>query len=228
MYLVASLWLSYTSVLMLETNNLPAPDLDELARSSSSSELSKLCRLAIGITVSSEKTKADHITAIQTLSEVDQGRLMVAIDAVMGAVKPIATSPDGGMRHTRTDSTETGDGPLDSATLAASEKARQEAERAYTSLVEESQTLRSAHEDLTLERDELQKEIDRLKEEAHRQKTSGADVMLKGELDQLRSQLRKSEDHLAEAESEVERLTTTEKDLSKKVRERCDTTAAST
>ncbi|CAO1638164.1 unnamed protein product [Parajaminaea phylloscopi] len=205
----------YSEPLRLNIDLLPVPDLDELARTSSNVELCKLCRLAIGITIVSEDTKAEHIAAIQTLPEADQGRLMVAIDAIMGATTPI---PSGGPA-TDSVSADGEDEGSDTAALTRAKRTAEEMEQRYVALMGEHQQLTDSHEDVVGERDELQKEISRLQESAHREKTSGTDALLREEVDRLRSQLRKSEDHLAETEGEVERLSATEKDLNKKITE---------
>lgn len=209
---------SYAESLSLDIKALPVPDLDELARSSSNVELCKLCRLAIGIAILSDTTKAEHIQAIQTLPEADQGRMMVAIDAVMGATKPLSSSSQYTAQQDAASSGDHVDADeyVDRESLAKAKQATREIEKAYLALADEHQSFKNAQDDLVAERRELQKEIARLQESAQREKASGADAILREDVEKLRVQLRKSEDDLAEAESEVERLSSSQKELNKK------------
>lgn len=140
---------------------------------------------------------------------------MVAIDAIMSATKP-----SGGTRRREGSSGEDvvdGDGAASSAALSAANKARAEMERTYLSLADSHATLKTAHEDLQSERDALTAELIQLRSERTRSQTFGVDAVLRDELDSLRSQLRKSENQLAEAEAEVERLSAVQKDQTKKL-----------
>lgn len=139
---------------------------------------------------------------------------MVAIDAVMSATKEAARG-GGAQQHERgsSDDNETNA----AAALAAANQARQEMERSLFSLAEEHATLKSNHEESEAERDSLRRELEQMREERSREQTSGVDVVLKEEVDSLRSQLRKSENSLAEAEQRIERLDALNKEQGKKV-----------
>lgn len=212
----------YTDTLQQSIDALEMPDVNEIARSSSPAELAKLCKLAIGITIQSDNTKTSHVAAIQTLSQDDQQSLMIAIEQVMSSMGHKGASEEssggGGV-----ESAGDGDASASAATAATlaqleqSRKEHQELQRTYLALVDQHQSLKGSHEDAQTEQHELNKEIERLHEEAERRKTSGGEALLRGEVENLKAQLRKSEDNLAEAENEVERLTKVETDLNKKV-----------
>lgn len=173
------------------------PDLDELARSSSLPEVCKMCRLAIGMCVYSDSTKAAHISAIQTLEEAVQARLMVAIDAMMP--KSAADTEEAG----------------DVSAVSAPEVRSSHTDDAYYALVQQFDSLKDSHADLKTEKEQLQHELELL-QEAQGQRSRPDEALLQ-ELDGLRAQLRKSEDSLAEVEAELERRKAMEKDLNKRV-----------
>lgn len=210
----------YTDNLHQSIENLPSPDLDEIARSSSPAEIAKLCKLTIGITIQSDKTKSSHIAAIQTLPQTDQHSLMLAIEGVMSGVVKLTNSVDADSATPKSTShhQDPSDDDAHHRAITALRKEKDELHSAYLSLIEQHDSLKASHEDSQTEKHELNKEIERLHEEAQRSKATGAEAVLKGEVESLKTQLRKSEDGLAEAELEMDRLTKIESDLSKKVR----------
>lgn len=90
-------------------------------------------------------------------------------------------------------------------------------EKLYLALMEDHQILKAGREDSQNEKEELAKEVERLRAEKQSDLASGAEAALKVEVTALKDRLRKSEDHLAELESEVERMTALDKETSTKV-----------
>ncbi|CAO1614456.1 unnamed protein product [Sympodiomycopsis kandeliae] len=215
----------YQDPLQLSTSSLEQPDLDEIARSSSPVEIGKLCKLVLGITIQSERTKTDHITAIQSFSQDDQQSLMEAIAQVMsGLTKDVNGKDVNGSAQQQDDHLPDSSGKVSDedhrqtlATLAKTSKEKDELQAIYLALVAEHQSLKASHEDSHTEKHELNKEIERLQEEAQRSKAHSGQAVLKAEVESIKGQLRKSEDNLAEAETEVERLSKIEADLSRKI-----------
>lgn len=217
---------SYTDSLSVSAESLPSVDLTEIARSSNTAELCRLCQLVIGITIQSDRTKEDHIAAMQTLSQEDQHCLMVAIEDIISLPQrsvdsdgsgPLARPSDSGRQHAQT-----------IRHFARLTQEKDDLQKLYAGLAEELHSLQSSHEDLERERNELSAELDSLRQAAEqRDADTSIDIVLKAQVESLKGQLRKSEDDLSEMEREVERLSRVEQDLSKKVSGRVDQIFAS-
>jgi len=179
------------------------PDLDALARDTSSKELCKLGRLVIGIAVRSERA-SDHIAAIQTLPLEDQQQLMFTIEQVMESLQ--------GLEEQDTLGRDGQDKEVEEASTVEGVKgdSRSEGEirleRLYLELLESHKTLQATLDDSVAEKEEVTKELSRFREEVQRDRNTQADVLMRQEIERLKEKLRKSEDNLAEAEMEVERL----------------------
>ncbi|PWN22323.1 hypothetical protein BCV69DRAFT_140680 [Microstroma glucosiphilum] len=137
----------YTETLLLSPPPACAdPDLNEIARSSSVTELSKFCKLAIGITIQSEATKAEHVLAIQTLAQEDQQSLMVVIEEVMSGQSSIASPPASAVAPSSGGETE---GPE----LQRLRAQHTDLEKLYLALMEDHQTLKAGQEDTQNEKE---------------------------------------------------------------------------
>lgn len=193
------------------------PDLNALARDSSSSDLVKLGRLVLGIVLRSERA-GDHIQAIQSLDIEDQQQLMVAIEHVMSSLETIGEEEDGaqGQAATEEDGEDVvrGANSEESAVKLRSEK--EAIEKLYLELMESHRTLQANFEDKETERSEAVKELARYREEIEEKRQLQADVLMRQDIERLKEELRRSEDNLAEAESEVERLTTLSEEVTRK------------
>lgn len=195
---------SYTEVLEQSPRALLVPDLDALARDASCQELCKLGRLVIGIAVRSQRA-SEHITAIQTLPIEDQQQLMFAIEQVMESLQGL--QEDGAEEDKGIDESDlaaqTDDGDIKDEKRSEGEHRM---EKLYLELLENHKSLQAFLDDTVTEKDEATKELARFKEEVERDRNTQADVLMRQEIERLKERLRKSEDNLAEAEMEVERL----------------------
>ncbi|KAJ3976503.1 HOOK-domain-containing protein [Lentinula raphanica] len=91
-------------------------------------------------------------------------------------------------------------------------------EKVYQQLLEEHRQLQTTHDDVLSERGDLVAQLKEARREVDNRRNDGkADVMLRAEIDRLRTDLQKSEDNLAIAESELDKQTATVTDLNKKV-----------
>ncbi|PWN36690.1 uncharacterized protein FA14DRAFT_159102 [Meira miltonrushii] len=217
----------YIEVLQQSPSALDVPDLDALARDGSKQDLYKLGSLVIGIAVRSDQAN-EHIAAIQSLPLEDQQQLMYTIEQVMGALQPIesAEGEDNNnaeqsisqnlLSEEQNDQSGAGSGELKSET---SKDNSAEMERVYAALLDENRILKNSLEDAQAEKEETAKEHTRFREEVERDRNVQADVLMRQEIERLKASLRRSEDNLAEAESEVERLNASVLDLTKKSEE---------
>lgn len=214
----------YIESLQQSPKALEVPDLDVLARDGSREELCKLGRLVIGIAVRSERA-GEHIQAIQTLSIEDQQQLMYTIEQVMAVLQPLDSS-----NEETEDSVHVAGGISDvvngsQTEMDMSKEAQDttgptaELERLYMTLLDSHRLLQSSFDDLQAEKEETAKELARFREEVERDRNVQADVLMRQEIERLKSDLRRSEDNLAEAESEVERLNSATNDLTRKSEE---------
>ncbi|EEB90756.1 hypothetical protein MPER_10995, partial [Moniliophthora perniciosa FA553] len=202
----------FSDVLQKPTSGLDVPDLQAMAKDFDVTATLSMCRLTIAIGVQCEKNK-DFIVKIQGLSEDDQHNLMKAIEQVMSRISSGSAS-DGLREATMTD---------DSLLLIQSKRAKifaakEHAEQAYQELLKEHRNLLTTHEDIVSERDEALAQVRQAKRDLdNRRVDNKADVMARAEIDRLRSELQKSEDNLAAAESEVEHKNNMVADLTRKV-----------
>ncbi|UZJ57470.1 hypothetical protein CBS101457_006790 [Exobasidium rhododendri] len=200
----------YHEVLQQSPQALEMPDLDILAREKSPSELCKLGRLVIGIAVRSNHA-SEHIAAIQTLPIEDQQQLMIAIEQVMEAL-------------TALDEDKEADEPIMAESTPVMRDGKEELrsegelrlEKLYLDLLESHKTLQTSWDESNTEREEARKELTRFKEEVQHDRNTQADILLRQEVERYKEALRKSEDNLAEAENEVERLSKVNGELTRK------------
>ncbi|PWN44214.1 HOOK-domain-containing protein [Ceraceosorus guamensis] len=189
------------------------PDLDAIARHSSLVDLNLLCRLAVGLAVQSDR-RSEHIAAIQTLKQQHQHALMVAIEEVVTA----SAQPSSSQQE---DTTASEGGNFDSRVTDINVtrlKADKEAlEASYVELARAHELLKTSVQDTELEKAEIAKDLKRLKDEIEVQRREGTEAMLRADVERLKAELRRSEDNLGEAESEVERLTRSHVEQTRKV-----------
>lgn len=187
---------------------LAAPDLDTLARENSCNELCKLGRLVIGIAVRSDRA-SEHIAAIQTLPLEDQQQLMFAIEQVMERLQRREEDvADGKVDDTKEE---------EKREKLEEDEARME--KLFEELTERHTKLQLTHQESIAEKQELTRELNRYKEEVEQSRNLQADVLMRQEMERLKDRLRKSEDNLAEAEVEVERLGKLTSEMTKKTEE---------
>lgn len=90
-------------------------------------------------------------------------------------------------------------------------------EKSYLDLMEANRTLTANVEDTTAERDEAKLELTNLRDEVEASKKDGTEALLRADVQRLKAELRRSEDNLAEAESEVERMAKAAAESTRKV-----------
>lgn len=195
---------SYSEVLEQSPRALATPDLDALARDTSSKELCKLGRLVIGVAVRSDRA-SDHIAAIQTLPLEDQQQLMFTIEQVMESLQGLEESAE---ENSEGAAKERGEAQQIAQSDNAGERSEREMrlEKMYMDLLESHKSLQGTLDDSLAEKEETAKELSHFREEVERDRNTQADVLMRQEIERLKERLRKSEDNLAEAEMEVERL----------------------
>lgn len=224
----------YSQSLQCAPAALPAPDLNAIARSADPAELAKLCLLAIGIAVQSEKNET-HIAAIQTLDQAHQHQLMMSIGSIMAFIKQgqeeeQATSTADESMLSSSAATDSGTRSLDSkhegksaaqlaAELDAAHSEKDDLERTYLHLLEAHRHVKNQFEDLQTEKDELAATHEAYKKRVDEERNEQADVLMRHEIDKLKNELRRSEDALAELESDNEKLLQSAEDAKRKVEE---------
>ncbi|TFY75638.1 hypothetical protein EWM64_g8376 [Hericium alpestre] len=206
----------FSDVLHQPTSAVEVPDLQAIAKDHNVGSTLLLCRLTIAIAVQCEKNK-DFIEKIQGLSETDQHYLMKAIEQVMAKVKHTVGDRAAG-EATMTDSRD------DHYYQIQSERSRVAAEKetlekVYQALLEEHRVLQTNYDDAVSEKDEALARAKEVHREVETRRSDKADVMLRAEIDRLRTELQKSEDNLALSESELDKHTGLVSDLTRRVDE---------
>ncbi|KIY43716.1 HOOK-domain-containing protein [Fistulina hepatica ATCC 64428] len=190
------------------TSYLDVPDLQAIAKDYSLNDLLIMCRLALAIGVHCDNNK-EFIDKIQQLGEADQHHLMKSIERTGLLCDALFISLFRDDHYYRVQSEK-------SQILSEKEALR----IVYEALLGEHRALQTNYDDLAAEKVEVTarlKQADR--EVADSRRGDKADVMLKAEIDRLRSDLQKSEDNLAMTESELDKQTGLVTDLTKKVDE---------
>lgn len=206
---------SVTENLHLSLHGLEEPDLDALARISAASELCKLCRLILCISVQSD-SKMTYIEAIQSLSQEDQQELMQAIEETMKALR--AEEEDGNspapQSHDRASSG-------DSVEKSPTKVRNGELATAHSKLVAEHEAQQAAMESMEADLVKLQARLDETvaQLEAERRKASGPEQ--RSELQRVTGELRKCEEALANAEAEIDTLQQQSKERNRLVSTNC-------
>ena len=211
----------YSESLQCSPQPLPTPDLNAIARSSDKQELNKLCLLAIGIAVQSEKNDL-HIAAIQTLSEADQHQLMMAIENIMASITAGQDDrqddgQEGSTDEANGDHTHQQSNEALTADLAKAQKERDEIEKAYLQLLEDHKTLQTTLDDTTSEAKDVSSQFEAYKRSVEESRNEQADVIMRQEIERLKVDLRRSEDNLAEAENDNEKLIASNEEMKRKM-----------
>lgn len=204
----------FSDVLQKPTSSLDVPNLSAMAKDHDIAATLIMCRLTIAIGVQCERNK-EFIEKIQGLSEVDQHTLMKAIEQVMVR---ISNSPDG-LEQSETSMTED-----DHYYRIQSERSqvlseKETLEKVYQTLLDEHRVLQTNYDDVVSEKEDLQVRVREARHDAESRRNDKADGMMRAEIDRLRADLQKSEDNLAIAETELDRLTAFVTDLTKKLEE---------
>ncbi|KAJ7756771.1 HOOK protein-domain-containing protein [Mycena maculata] len=200
----------FADVLQKPTSGLDVPDLQAIAKDHAVQATLIMCRLTIAIGVQCEKNK-EFIDKIQGLSETDQHFLMKAIEQVMARIN-VAGGPDAGEASMTED---------DHYYQIQSERSqvlteKETLEKVYQALLEEHRTLQTNYDDVVSEKDDAISRLKDVKREVDSHRSDKGEGMLRGEIDRLRSELQKSEDNLAVAESDLDKHVHMVTDLTKK------------
>ncbi|KAI0822627.1 HOOK-domain-containing protein [Trametes gibbosa] len=203
----------FSEVLHQPTSALEVPDLQGIAKDYNVNATLTMCRLTIAIAVQCENNM-DIIQRIQKLSESEQHSLMRVIEQVMSKAR---SSADAGMEVSITED--------DHYYQIQSERSRilsekETLEKVYQTLLEEHRTLQTNYDDVSSEKDDALAQLRQAQREADNRKVdTRGDAMFRAEIDRLRTDLQKSEDNLAMAESELDKQTVIVTDLTRKVDE---------
>lgn len=184
------------------TDALEVPDLKAVAQDNDVPSILSMCRLTLAIAVHCDKNK-EFIEKIQGLSEANQHYLMKAIEQIMARVGHPSGDRGVGERNRTED---------DHYYQLQSERSRilsekAALEKAHQALLEEHRVIQSQLDDAVSERDDAFARSRELQQQADSRRSDKADVMMKAEIDRLRTELQKSEENLAAAESELEKQT---------------------
>lgn len=201
----------FADVLQKPTSELDVPDLQAMAKDGNLTETLAMCRLTIAIGVQCEKNK-EFIGKIQGLNESNQHFLMKAIEQVMARIR---VNPE--LHDYETTMTED-----DHYYRIQSERSqmfleKETIERVYQVLLDEHRTLQTNYDDVLSEKEELAANYRELQREADSRRNEKSDVLLRAEIDRLRTELQKSEENFAVAEAELEKQTTFATELTRKV-----------
>lgn len=201
-----------TDVLQKPTAALRVPDLQVIAKDYSLSETLVICRLAIAIGVQCEKNKL-FIEKIQGLSEADQHHLMKAIEQVISRISNATPSVQDSGEPNMTE-----DDHFYRMQFERSQcySEKETLEGVYEALIEEHRNLQSSFDDIMHEKEEALAHLRELSQVDSR-RNDKADNMMRVEMERLRTELQKSEDNLAIAESELDKHTNLVSELKKKI-----------
>ncbi|KAJ1021627.1 hypothetical protein NDA16_003764 [Ustilago loliicola] len=222
----------YSQTLQCAPTALPTPDLNAIARSSDSIQLAKLCLLAIGIAVQSDKNET-HIAAIQTLDQAHQHQLMMSIERIMSFIKQgqeeeqAASAADDSISSSLVAGTEADPaakhGDKSAAQLATELEAvhaeKDDIEKTYLLLLETHRNVQNQFEDLQTEKDELASTHEAYKKRVEEERNEQADVLMRQEIEKLKNELRRSEDAVAELETDNEKLLQSAEESKRKIDE---------
>ncbi|KXN90466.1 hypothetical protein AN958_04138 [Leucoagaricus sp. SymC.cos] len=204
----------FADVLQKPTSSLDVPDLQAIAKDSNIHAILIMCRLTIAIGVHCEKNK-ELIEKIQELSEEDQHYLMRAIEQVVAKI----SSAQGYIDPTESSMTEDDHYYRIQSERSAIFSEKETLEKVYQALLEEHRTLQTSYDDAVSEKEDALAQLRQARRGAENKRNEKADVMMRAEIDRLRTELQKSEDNLAMAESELEKHTNLVTELTKKIDE---------
>ncbi|KAF8436897.1 HOOK-domain-containing protein [Boletus edulis BED1] len=210
----------FTDVLQKPTSGLEVPDLQAIAKDYNVGATLVLCRMTIAIAVQSEKNK-DIIEKIQKLNESAQHQLMKSIEQVM--VKINASHSDNGIGHVMTECVFSA-AHHDHYYQIQSERShvlaeKETIEKVYRVLLEDHRVLQTNYDDVVSEKDDTLARLRDMQRDLENRRHDKPDVMMRAEIDRLRSALQKSEDNLAMTEAELDKQTGLVGELTRKVDE---------
>ncbi|XP_006458316.1 hypothetical protein AGABI2DRAFT_176716 [Agaricus bisporus var. bisporus H97] len=201
----------FADVLQKPTRSLDVPDLQAIAKDNDVHALLIMCRLTIAIGVQCEKNK-EFIDKIQGLNEGDQHCLMRAIEQVMAKI----SNTQGYVDPSESSMTEDDHYYRIQSERSAIHLEKETLEKVYQALLEEHRTLQTSYDDALSEKEDALAQLRQSKRDAETRRNEKADVMMRTEMDRLRTDLQKSEDNLAMAESEIDKHTHLVNELTKK------------
>ncbi|GJN87749.1 hypothetical protein Rhopal_000704-T1 [Rhodotorula paludigena] len=200
----------FEDTLQCNTAALLTPNLQQVAKNDveSDDEVCKLAGLVLALAVQSDQ-KPQHIARIQSLDEWVQRELMYSIEQVMSKVRP------GDIREEGEDDEE------DEFYTIRHEKSRAMHDKealqvVYEDLVEQFNALKDEHEETLAKLADSEAQAGEASKKADSEKAERVEQTYKAEIDNLRTQLQKTENQLGEAEQVVERQTRMLEDLSRK------------
>ncbi|TFK72592.1 HOOK-domain-containing protein [Pluteus cervinus] len=216
----------FSDVLQKSNSGLDVPDLQAMAKDHSLSATLAMCRLTIAIGVQCEKNR-DFIDKIQGLSESNQHNLMKAIEQVMTRIRASGANQDVGdasMTEYFASAFLLNFGRDDHYYRIQSERSqiyseKETLEKVYQTLLEEHRTLQTNYDDVLSEKEENVGKLRELQREVDSRRNEKTDVLMRAEIDRLRTELQKSEDNLAIAEADLDKQTAFVTDLTRKVEE---------
>ncbi|KAK0530354.1 hypothetical protein OC842_003955 [Tilletia horrida] len=209
-----------------DVSTLPQPDLNAIARDANAQELCKLLRLVIAIPA---KVRAQE--QIEILQTLDKDDMRSVAQLMQEAVEDVSAS---------TRRANAGDGPNGSRAdgdagnisveqtaevrelkekVKNGEEEKKKIELAYVQVLEEQRQLQSNFEDLQSEKAELEADLARAKQEVQDSQNNQTEALLRQEVERLKADLRTSEDNLAEAEDQVDKLQKSSSQMTRKVEE---------
>ncbi|KAJ3842902.1 hypothetical protein F5878DRAFT_348588 [Lentinula raphanica] len=174
----------FSDVIQKPTNGLDVPDLQAMAKNADETATLVMCRLTIAIGVQCEKNKV-FIDKIQGLSQTDQHHLMRVIEQIMSRAFMFDSS----------DVSEASMTEDDHYYRVQMEKSailnqKETLEKVYQQLLEEHRQLQTTHDDVLSERGDLVAQLKEARREVDNRRNDGkADVMLRAEIDRLRTDL---------------------------------------
>ncbi|KAI0811036.1 HOOK-domain-containing protein [Irpex lacteus] len=202
-----------TDVLHQPARALEVPDLQAIAKDQNAAAMLLMCRMTITIAVQCENNK-DIIGRIQKLEETEQHSLMKAIEQVMAKVKAAGEANAG---ENLTEDDHYYQMQSERSKIIAE---KETLEQVYQSLLTEHRTLQTNFDDVVSEKEDALSRLREAQKDADsRRVDSRGDTMLRAEAERLRSELQKSEDNLAVAESELDKQANVVGDLTRKIDE---------
>ncbi|EST08352.1 Hook-related protein family [Kalmanozyma brasiliensis GHG001] len=222
----------YSESLQCAPAPLPVPELNAIARSADPAEVAKLCLLAIGIAVQSEKNET-HIAAIQTLDQAHQHQLMMSIERIMSLIAQGQEEQQATSLADDSISSSVIDGESDSfdakhqgksvaqlaAELEAIQLQKEDVDKSYLVLLEAHRELKNNFQDLQSEKEEIAASHEEQKKQVDAERNDEAAVLMRQEIERLKNDLRRSEDTVAELETDNEKLLQSSEEAKRKIEE---------
>ncbi|KAJ3289904.1 hypothetical protein HK104_007134 [Borealophlyctis nickersoniae] len=222
----------YEEVLGQNTAGLEVPNLTSIARDADVIELLKLSQLIIALAVQCENNQK-YIAKIQSLSQQSQHSLMLAIEMVMGRLANANAANMSPITKWVTASrfryalpgllmcgwlAEFSDGNAELPVPAAFIAEKMELEQTNKALEEQLDQLRNKYEELVLDRGDLRSRLQDMEQSvSHLSEAGKIDFILRTEIDNLKSDLSKSENKRLDAEAMVEKQNGVIAELTRKV-----------